>query len=231
MSERGEAAKRGVKSLARARPNLPVWVEVLRLSCAHLAPQGLPPPLTFNFEVVETRRFTLQMLWAFGPLGLWPWPATGKWPSSAAANCSSVVLAREVSLKYLTPSSSAFALFSLPPIQPFWLFVLYAQSHLTLRGIFFILLEFPGSIVLQYPSHSHSLLIESTQTAPISVHILTHSTTPHTLFLRAVNLLRCDPPSTIFPCSATTRQYALHHLQPRCCCFVFAGQGSLCWSI
>jgi len=56
-----------------------------------------------------------------------------------------------------------------PPSNLFWLFVLYVQSHLTLRGIFFILLEFPG--LLYYSTlHSHFLLIESTQTASFSVH-------------------------------------------------------------
>lgn len=87
-----------------------------------------------------------------------------------------------------------------PPIQPFWLFVLYAHSHLTLRGIFFILLEFPG---LSYYStlHSHFLLIESTQTASFSIHnSRVNSRTTTTYSSSHKYLLRCEPPSTIFPC-------------------------------
>lgn len=134
--------------------------------------------------------------------------------------------------KYL-PHPRPFSLFSLPPsIQPFWLFVLYVQSHLTLRGIFFILLEFRG---LSYYStlHSHFLLIESTQTASFSVHnSRVHSRTNTTYPSSHKSSLRCEPPSTIFPCfSNSSRQYALLHLQPRHCGFFFAGQGSLGWSI
>ena len=118
----------------------------------------------------------------------------------SAANCSSVVLAGE-SLKYL-PHPRPLLLFSLPPsIQPFWLFVLYVQSHLTLRGIFFILLEFPG--LLYYSTlHSHFLLIESTQTASFSVHnSRVHSRTNTTYPSSHKSFLRCEPPSTIYDLS------------------------------
>jgi hypothetical protein len=129
---------------------------------------------------------------------VWAWVAN---VSGSAANCSSVVCWQARAFKYL-PHPLPLSLFSLPPPPSnlFWLFVLYAHSHLTLRGIFFILLEFPG---LSYYStlHSHFLLIESTQTASFSVHnSRVNSRTTTTYPSSHKYLLRCEPPSTIFPC-------------------------------
>jgi hypothetical protein len=118
----------------------------------------------------------------------------------SAANCSSVVCWQAREPLSIFPVLVRFRSFPFsPPIQPFWLFVLHAQSHLTLRGIFFILLEFPG---LSYYStlHSHFLLIESTQTASFSVHnSRVHSRTNTTYPSSHKSFPRREPSSTIFP--------------------------------